>query len=72
MCFAGAALKSWLRNFFFLLAPTQNFHDLEKSVCSRNPKVDEARREPKKLLIDISTLCPLQDRQEGLSTAVLN
>ena len=54
----GAALKSWLRNFlsFFLLAPTQNVLDLERSACSRAFKADKYRSEPKELSTDISAL----------------
>ena len=48
---------------FFLPAPTESFQDLEKSACSRDPKADEARGRPKQLLIDISSLCPLQDKR---------
>ena len=59
---AGAALKSWLREFLsFLLAPTQNFQDLEKSTCSCDLKANATRREPKELSTDIFALCPLQD-----------
>ena len=60
---AGDALKSWLRNFlsFFLLGPTQNSQDLEKSACTRNFKANEARGGPKELSTDISSLCPLQN-----------
>ena len=38
--------------------PTQNSYDLEKSVCSRDPKANEARGGPKELSTDISALCP--------------
>ena len=55
---AGAALKSWLCDVLFL---TQNFQNQKKSVCSLDPKADEAYRGPKKLSIDISALCLLQD-----------
>ena len=61
---AGAASKSWL-HASFLFAPTQNFQDLEKSACSRDPKTKEARGGPKELLTDISALCPLQDPREA-------
>ena len=60
---AGAALKSWLRDF--LLAPTQNSQDLEKSACGRDPKTSKARGGPKELSTDISALCPLQDPREA-------
>ena len=56
MCFAGAGYLN-----LFLPAPTQNFQDLEKSACGRDPKADEARGGPKKLSMDISALCLLQD-----------
>ena len=56
-------MKSWLRDFLF--ARTQNFQDLEKSTCSRDPKTNEARGGPKELLTDISALCPLQDPREA-------
>ena len=44
---------------FFLLALTQNSQNLEKSAFNPNPKADEARREPKKLLTNIFALCLL-------------
>ena len=56
----------------FLLAPTQNSQDLEKSVCSRDPKADEARGRPKELSTDTSTLFPLQDPREALIMPVPN
>ena len=64
---AGAALKSWLRDFlsFFLFTPTQNFQDLEKSACGRDPKTNKSRGGPKELSTDISALCPLQDPREA-------
>ena len=63
---AGAALKSWLRDFhFFLFAPNQNSQDLEKSACGRDPKARKARGGPKELSTDISALCPLQDPREA-------
>ena len=49
---------------FFLFAPTQNSHDLEKSACGRDPKTNKPRGGPKELSKDISALCPLQDPQE--------
>ena len=61
---AGAALKSWLRDFF-LLAPTQNSQDLKKSACGRDSKTNKARGRRKKLSTDISALCPLQDPREA-------
>ena len=63
---ARAALKSWLREFLsFCFAPTQNFQELEKSVCSYNPKADETCGETKELSTNISALCLLQDPQEA-------
>ena len=64
---AGAALKSWLRDFISscLRAPTQNSQDLEKSACGRDPKTRKARWGPKQLSTDISALCPLQDAREA-------
>ena len=50
---------------FFLFAPTQNFQDLEKSDCGRDPKTNKARGGPKELSTDISALCPLQDPREA-------
>ena len=40
-----------IRDFlpFFLFAPTQNFQDLEKSACGRDPKTRKARGGPKEL-----------------------
>ena len=32
---------------FFLFAPTQNFQDMEKSACGRDPKTSKARGDPK-------------------------
>ena len=49
----------------FLLAPTQNFPDLERSACNRNSKANEARRRPKKLSNNISALYFVQDPQEA-------
>ena len=47
---AGAAMKSWLCDFLFVLfAPTQNSQDLEKSACSRDPQTSKTRGGPKKL-----------------------
>ena len=40
---------------------TQNFQDRKKSAFSSEPKTDETRDGPKKLLTNISALCPLQD-----------
>ena len=62
---AGAALKSWLRDHFFLFAPTQNSQDLEKSACGRDPKTRKSRGGPKELSTDISALCPLQNPPEA-------
>ena len=31
---------------FFLLAPTQNFSDMEKTACKRDPKAVEPHRGP--------------------------
>ena len=52
---AGVALKSWLYGFF-LLAPTQNSQDLERSSCNRDPKANEAMGDPKIHQL-ISLLC---------------
>ena len=61
---AGVTLN-WLRDFIlFLFAPTQNSQDLEKSACSCDPKINEAREGPKELSINISALRPLQDPRE--------
>ena len=46
---------------FFLLAPTHNFQNLEKSAYSRDNKANETRGQPNQLSTDISALCPLQD-----------
>ena len=50
---------------FILLAPTQHFQDLEKSGCSRDPKVNEACGKLKNLATNISALCLLQDPLEA-------
>ena len=55
---------------FLLLAPTQNFQDLEKSACSRDSKADEAHRVPKELSSDISALCLLQDSRKAYHARV--
>ena len=57
--YAGAALKSWLRDFLssWLI---QNLQNLKKSACSHDPKANKARGKPKELLTNISSLCPLQ------------
>ena len=52
---AGAALKSWLRDFF-LFAPTQNSQDLEKNACRRDPQTSKVRGDPKNYR-PISVLC---------------
>ena len=65
---AGAALKSWLHDFlFFLFEPTQNFQDLEKSACSRDPKADEACREPRVIDRYLYSVSPKRFSR-GLST----
>ena len=52
---AGAALKSWLRDFLSsCLRRLNNSQDLEKSACGRDPKTSKARRGPKELSTDIS------------------
>ena len=62
---AGAALKSWLRDFLFsCLRRLKISQDLKKSACSRDPKSNQARGGPKELSINISALCPLQDLRE--------
>ena len=43
---AGAALKSWLRDFLFV--PTQNSQDLEKSACGCDSKISKVRGGPKR------------------------
>ena len=45
--------------------PTQNFQDLEKSNCSRDPKTRKAHGGPKELSTDIFALCRLQDPREA-------
>ena len=57
-------------SFFFLLAPAQNFQDLEKSACSLDPKADKASRGPKELSVNISALPPTRSSR-ALSTAVV-
>ena len=49
----------------FLLVLTKNFQDQKKSTCSYDPKAQEAHGGPKKLLTNISALCPLQDLQKA-------
>ena len=44
---------------------TQNFQDLKKSACGRDPKTNKARGGPKKLSTDISALFSLQDPREA-------
>ena len=44
--YVETALKSCVAYFFFLLAPTQNFLNLEKSACSHYSKVDKTYRDP--------------------------
>ena len=36
------------KNFFLLLAPPRNFHNLKNDSCSSGSKVEKACREPKK------------------------
>ena len=62
---AGAASKSWLRDFLSsclrrLKIPKSG----EKRFC-RDPKTSKARGGPKELSTDISALYPLQDFQEA-------
>ena len=61
---AGAALKSWLRDFLPVCADSK-FSNLEKSACGRDPQTSKTRGEPKELSTDISALCPLQDPREA-------
>ena len=59
---AGAALKSWLRDFLSsCLSRLKIFQVLEKGACGRDPQISKARGGPKKLSTDVSALCPLQD-----------
>ena len=50
--------------FFITACADLNFRALDKSACTRNSKVNEACRELKEFLINISALCPLQDSRE--------
>ena len=45
---AGAALKSWLRDFLSSCL-IQNHQDLKKSACGRDPKTSKSRWGPKEL-----------------------
>ena len=68
---AGAAFKSWLRDFLSSCLRRLKILKLEKSACGRDPKTRKARGGPKELSTDISALRPLQDSR-GLSTPALN
>ena len=59
---AGAALKSWLRDFLSsCLCLLKIFKIRRRALVNRDPKANEAHGGPKKLSTDISSLCPLQD-----------
>ena len=61
---AGAALKSWLRDFISFCFPDSKFpRSGEERLWSRS-QTSKARGGPKELSTDISALCPLQDPRE--------
>ena len=63
---AGAALKSWLRDFLSSCLCQLKFpRSGEERACGRDPKTRKARGGPKELSIDISALCRLQDPREA-------
>ena len=63
--YAGAALKSWLRDFLSPVCAVSKFPRSGEELCSRDPKSNEGRGGPKELSTDISALCPLQDPREA-------
>ena len=64
---AGAALKSWLRDFISSCLRRLKIPKIWRRAlnCGRDPKTRKARGGPKELSTDISALCPLQDPREA-------
>ena len=54
------------RDCIFFYALRQNFQDLMKSACNRDPKADKAGKGPKKLSSDTSSRYLLQSLQNNL------
>ena len=63
---AGAALKSWLRNFLSSCLRRLKIPKIwRRALVVAIPKTNEARGGPKELSTDISALCPVQDPREA-------
>ena len=57
---AGAALKSWLRDFFLPACADSKFSRSGKEKSNRDPKTNKAREGPKKLSTNNTALYPYQ------------
>ena len=62
---AGAALKSWLRDFLSSCLRRLKIPKIWRRACYRDPKTNKARGGPKELSTDISALCALQNAREA-------
>ena len=62
---AGAALKSWLRDFISSCLRRLKIPKIWRRALVGDPKTRKARGRSKELSTDISALCPLQDPREA-------